>query len=236
MKSGWHIAANKATCSSASWEASMDVTTPSQGVHWSVDANSKLRTCLLGIEFKEAETHHAVPLIDQYVRGDDVVATYETKDPLHLRPQIYWRFQASTGVPDASGMVIQVSLQTNRLDARPTLLLKSNLPSGTLRAIDAKLEGDASAQAESSLLLFSPTDEDYSLVIAHQPADLVSYDARGSADEGWQIETQLLGEHLEKGVIRRSLTGVWQVVREGDVSCARQLFAEFLAAPPPLTV
>jgi hypothetical protein len=89
--------------------------------------------------------------------------------------------------------------------------------------------------ARSPLLIVQPPSHDRSLVLMTMPADLMQLRV-DSFDGHVSYAFDLLGEHLEKGVIRRAQIGAWLVPRDTDQLWALRLYRQFLADPPPLTV
>ncbi|HTQ39606.1 MAG TPA: hypothetical protein VMJ32_11290 [Pirellulales bacterium] len=70
---------------------------------------------------------------DAYVRGDDIVATYEEAAPQRIRMQVYWRhLQPAEFAPDWSAHVLSafdliLSLNTSLLDSNPQSNVRSLL-------------------------------------------------------------------------------------------------------------
>ena len=74
------------------------------------------------------------------------------------------------------------------------------------------------------------------MVIMAMPSDVIQVAVQPLKTPGrWQLTYELLGEHLEKGVIRRAQLAVWQIAQEADQALAAELWRGFLLAPPPLT-
>ncbi len=178
--------------------------------------------------------------VDHYVRDGDLVVTYERRAPPQLRSQIYWR-DACCCLTDVSlpGVEVWISLQTDRLDARPTLKVVTQLVAAELIEADPAWCGDLAegvVTVAPPLLLWRLPGDEFSLVQLVVPGDVASI--RRSLDATSKVrrcELCLLDEHLEKGVIRRIRLGLWRVPRPNDVALARQLCERFLNAPLPLT-
>ena len=199
---------------------------------------------VLGIELPGFADPIAGDLMsDHYVRQPDLIAVYERQGTDHLRAQIDWRYDSQrTQVGTISGLHVWISLQTNRLDSRPllkvvTTLRHTHLMCGSSQWVAAE-EIIEQGIADQSGLLFRPTATPaQSLAIFVMPQDVLRCRlSRDAAQSGWHCEHTLLGEHLEKGVIRRAQLAVYPVAREQDESAATELLASFLAGPLPLTV
>jgi hypothetical protein len=192
-------------------------------------------------------------IVDRYVRGDDLIVTYERQSPEHLRAQVYWRYvsneSSSIALTNgrAEGVHLIVSIQTDRLDLQPTLTVVSSVPTEQIlfrasarrdrfRTIADQGDGelDLGSLCRSPMLLARLTDVDLSLVLMTLPSDLVRLRVERQGPH-CRCAFELLDEHLEKGVIRRAQVAAWFVPRTTDQFWALKLFRLLLAAPPPLT-
>jgi hypothetical protein len=210
-------------------------------------------------------------LVDHYVRHNDLIATYERPHPDHLRAQVYWRYvRDESNEPSISGVCVEgvkliVSLQTDRLDCRPTLSVVSQLSAVQVLCRNSARDetfmtipmlqragGDASAEdsvdpvdmIESPVALGTLSESPLWLIRCNeQPRSVVLMTLPADlvrsgfrrAGSRWRHEFHLLDEHLEKGVIRRAQVVAWWVPREDDEFWGLKLFRQWLATPPPLT-
>ena len=205
---------------------------------------------VLGIELPDfADPIPASLMVDGYVRQPDLIATYERPGDDHLRVQLDWRYdQQVTQAGECAGLHVWVSLQTDRLDSRPLLNVVTELSAATLLQltpngdwVPPKSSPEDTAgcgSAAATALLFRPQAAvDQSLLVLVMPHDVLRCRlTANTAQSGWRCDYTLLGEHLEKGVIRRAQLAVYPLTRQQDEVIAAELFAKFLGGPLPLTV
>ena len=158
---------------------------------------------------------------DAYVRGTDVVVTYEPTASRPHRVQIYWRaLPLSDHV--CSAVDVFVSTQTDQLQSDPRRLTRLRLINGVWEELPDSSPvicyvGRAAGSHVSCIALHHPED----LAQTHRLPDGV-------------LEQRLFVDALEKGVILRARLRVAIVAREHDLALARELRASFLAQPLPL--
>ncbi len=226
----WQLAAKKATLRTDRLALSLDVDQPQQGCgHVELDGDPIAHMRLFQLRF--AVGNEVPPLVDYYVRGADLVATY-TQTPAHsVRPQIYWR-DLSAG--DYPGLEIIASMQTSLLDSAPNFETESAVDNAEVLG----LQDDhfvAYPDAPCWAALVRPREAAFSYLEMVHPSDFVASQVRRS-DAGTQFGFQLFSnERLEKGVIRRGrLRGLF-LERECDIEAALASVHEFNAAKLPLT-
>ena len=206
---------------------------------------------LLGVELPTAETPVAPSIVDYYVRGADLVATYAETPARPLRAQIYWH-AASDGFDRAIAAVkLIASVQTSLLDSRPELSTESKLVAReALQFRDSRrvefapigpagIDSDVNEQPERALCyLFRLASEQVSYVEMVHPADAQHSSCQvraGGADLQVHLRHRLFSEPLEKGVILRArVQGVW-LDRKDDEAAAAHHYASFATARLPLT-
>jgi len=180
--------------------------------------------CLLGIS-GSIQSAAASTLTDWHVRGDDLIAVYETGDPDAARVDLLWHAARPTAEdPWLARLDLLVSVRTDRLDWRHDVRLESVLPEVT-----------AVEECDSLATVF--TVGDWSLAVMVHPADLgrqeLTAEAGTSATRRLQhrlFQTQ----SLEKGVILRGRARAWFLPAGVDRSVLAAHFAAFAAADPPL--
>ncbi len=164
-------------------------------------------------------------LTDWHLRGDDLIAVYETGLPHAARLDLLWHAARPSAEDDWLARIdLLLSVRTDRLDWRQDVRLESILPELTVvEAMDT--EGN----------LFSAPD--WSLAVMVHPAD-VRYRAL-TAEPGTPASYRI-GHHLfrtetlEKGVILRARARVWFLPGDIQPQAVARCYAEFAAADPPL--
>ena len=157
----------------------------------------------------------SAPVADTYVRGNDLVATFEESTVHRCRTQVYWRIEDESNF---CGIQMIVSVQTSILDANPGLSVTSKLGRG-VQVID------------DGIALCSLPDSEVCYV---EVADSSNVESMIVLNES-QITSRLFPGSLEKGVIRRArLLGCF-VSGEAADATARSIRDEFIRSAPPLT-
>lgn len=237
------------------WQARVDVRHPEAGVFAVrvADAEFPARSLLAA---EAARAGQALTVADHYIRGDDLVATYQQEAQDVLRPQIYWRLipegrksSAHSSRPSL-GIELIVSMQTGLLHSEPACAVTSELPAaevwrmaedeaGRFQRVEAAAGAAvASSRADGSgVLLARCLDERFSFVQMVYPSDFhqltVTFPASGP--DSVKLVHQLFPESLEKGVIRRGRVRGWIIDRSDDFAQAAELYRRWLVDPPPLT-
>jgi hypothetical protein len=181
-------------------------------------------------------------LADCYVRGNDLIAAY-VEEREKLRREIYWRVLHAPA-SHAYGIESIVSVQTSLLHSHPQLQMASRLSSGPVARGDrgdtfdflAGATGDIPCTRDdgAGVFVLRPADADCSYVEMVHPTDFQHATVTLAADQTSLVHS-LFPESLEKGVIRRGRVRGWFVSREDDLRTAAELYAAWLAEPPPLT-
>ncbi len=167
----------------------------------------------------------AAALVDWHIRGDDLIASYETGEPDAARVDLLWH----AAQPEADDhwlarIDLLVSIRTDRLDWRHDVRLESVLPQAAMvPALDPRG------------MVF--TAAGWSLAVMVHPADLGRWELSVEA----QASRLPLLRHrlfrtrsLEKGVILRGRARAWFLPPEFDAARIAECFAAFAAAAPPL--
>lgn len=203
---------------------------------------------ILGVDLKRWSEDDMPPLADVWVRGGDLVATYEQTAQRPFRVQVYWRLREATSA--ACTFDLEVSVQTSLLDILAQLTSSSRLPPCALLRpthgtefvpIDLGVEcrQELTPQAGPGIVVARFDDSPWSYAEMTHPIDfrrdLVSQAAADGADAGTLLRHWLFAADLEKGVILRARVRGAFVPRAHDVSCATREYGRFVDAPLPLT-
>lgn len=194
-----------------------------------------------------AERDWPLPVADAYIRGNDLVASYESTTDWPYAPQIYWRAGQLDCVAGVVGSLsLLVSVQTHLLDTCPRIVVESvnraqqavllTVGSGERTesvAIGREMTVRASAGVCCVLRRLAGQSLSYAEFV---PASDFRTAQAGQSDNGdCRAEWQMFAEFLEKGVIRRARLHGAFLRREDDldaaVACCRAIERESL----PLT-
>lgn len=204
-----------------------------RGVQIILADQRQLRLRVLGFTFGGGSSKESAT--DVYVRGTDLVATYDESAERPIRAQAYWRRleagQFCEGHLDSVLVAIELvlSVNTSLLDSDPQATIETSVSP----AIKLKNFGERSEQT-----LVQPAGERFSYVEMLHPSDMGGTEALlGSGREGEaQIHHRLFQQRLEKGVILRARVRGAVVERRQDTAIAEAAFRQFAASEPPLTV
>ena len=243
MPATWTINGALATATLGEYQITGDAADPSRGVQWSSTAAKRLQARTL--QFKPPRSSKAAPVLaDLYVRGCDLVATYEQLPGAEVQPQLYWRLMEHAEL-NAVGVQLLISMQTSLLQSEPRCTVESMLPGvrtaiwnwkertwwGTDTGKDFNLQSQPSAGG--FVTWFSAPQETNSYLEVIYPADPVSQ--QGTLGRS---EACFFAEHLEKGVIRRGRIAGWlapnQKLMDGPTAPLK-LFQAALQEALPLT-
>jgi hypothetical protein len=256
--SWWQLDGNVAQLADSRCSATIDVARPAAGLRLclkSKRAASEMQ--VLSFTFGERPLFD-VSRIDAYVRGSDLVATYDETPSHHVRTQAYWRriepaeFCADFAARIAIGFELILSVNTSLLDSDPQATIGSVVSpiadvlqlrrstDGNLVAASAKATQSSDRQAGESAdgFIARLTEERLSYVELLHPADFGTSTAAvaGGVTPRLQIAHRLFRQRLEKGVILRARVRGGLVEQSRDEEIATAAFRQFAATEPPLTV
>ena len=236
----WKLNNSVGTLRHEFYAATVDLRRPDFGIHALEIHDSKLPEAkLLAIDLQDSSP----PAIDEaYVRGDDLVATYEQTEPRSFCPQVNWRVLAEE--QSRFGFELLFSAQTSLLDSDPSVKLRSHLlaesacvfagPSADIQKIDAGALLTFSNPDRVSAVLVRLANVAWSYVELLNDSDFHQLEI-SRADSVAQLSYRLFPERLEKGVIRRARARGLFVPRDGDEQAARECVQQLADADPPLT-
>lgn len=227
----WKLAGSIATLQAddAIDPPTIDLAQPSTGILGWVDP----ATSVLGLSpltGPDGAAAGELLLADAYLRGRDLIAHYEPTEAFPFRTELYWR-RPPADAP-AEGLTLIVSVETDLLDTRPTLLVHSSPPGDAIKTYDdqgalaspgAAVAAVATGAHRAWCETLHPSDRSEATLELDAPAN-------GRVGIRWR----LFSRFLEKGVIRRARLAA--TLLPADESAARQRFTEsFAAQAPPLT-
>ena len=191
----------------------------------------------------------ALKVSDWYVRGADLVANFGPSDPDQLRGQIYWRLIEEPHAGVIAAFELVVSVQTDLWKSHSALEAAAQLPQcEAARLVDAETgqfqplalpseaaQTLAAADGPGAILFRLPGDR-YSFAHLIHPADFLqaTLTLHSDAPSPLCLSHTLLGEDLEKGVIRRARCQGIFLDRADDAALAAECYAHFASTAPPL--
>jgi hypothetical protein len=187
-----------------------------------------------------------LPIAESYVRGTDLVASYQPASHWPFSPQLYWRANSLHAVDGVlSSISLLVSVQTHLLDTIPQIGVASTLPcdefllvtsEGTARPRSERIDPSQPLQSASRDCCVVARFRDAPLSYAEiMPAGDFQAVRAGSGANGSTLEWRLFAEFLEKGVIRRARLHAAMLQRENDIDIAAACCAAIDKLELPLT-
>jgi hypothetical protein len=167
-----------------------------------------------------------------YVRGGDLVASYEATTDWPYAPQIYWQTGHLDSVPGVVGSLsLLLSVQTHLLDTYPRIVVESAsraeqafqlTAGGGERSKPANIGGELNMQASAGVCCILRRLAGQTLSYAEfVPASDFRAAQVGRSDDGaCHVRWQVFAEFLEKGVIRRARVHGAFLRRENDLDVA----------------
>ena len=247
----WTIESNVGRLRSQLLQAEIDLTHPDRGIVAMQLAGRRQMGARLQLSCRAEESTQSAPawsadLVDAYVRGHDLVASYSGTDAWPYSPTVYWSADSTApGCSDHASLSLLVSIQTDLLDTRPRLFVCSSLPADEVLmvtvvdddlVVDSHGEGEQAVDPRASAcgLVWRLPGETVSYVEIMPATDFHNFSIdRNSNTIGSRWE--LFGEFLEKGVIRRARLQSLFVPREDDVQLAAEACQSIEGRPLPLT-
>ena len=165
-------------------------------------------------------------LTDWHVRGDDLIAVYETGLPDAAQVDLLWHVaRPAAEDPWIARFDLLVSVSTERLDWHHDVRLESVLPEVTVVEKFDSLGNLFAAQGWSLAVMVHPAD------LGHR---VLTAEAETSAT--YHLRHPLFQtECLEKGVILRARARAWFLPCDVERVAVSACFTEFIAADPPLS-
>jgi hypothetical protein len=243
----WQLDNYQATLSLGQLHGAIDLLLPERGLqlHWRDFAIAALAVGLPSVSGSQASS-----VLDAWVRGGDLVATYAENANRRTRGQVYWR--AHEHVQDNQkfpAIDLIASVQTSLLDSDPALnvrsrvaarevLLLTDIDSGRAAPLDWGADDTMrlAAPGQIACSIFRLGDGKSSYVEMVHPADFNECVWRRESNGETELSNRLFHGRLEKGVILRSRIRAIFVPTDNDAELASACYAEFATSEPILTV
>jgi hypothetical protein len=242
----WKLDAHDAALEVGPIRASINLERPDLGLHALQQDAAPIEGSLLAVSSDEDRLTWPAKIVDAYVRGNDVVATYAGESAWPYAPQIYW----SAGDNHSTGgtlslLSLVVSIQTNLLDTYPRLFARSRLQTdevlsvsvaGDELLVDSHADGaiciDPRATACGQLCRLPGGKFSYAEILLRTDFRRLFVQRSGAA---CSLQWELFSEFLEKGVIRRARLQSLLVPRDNDVQLVAECCQAIEKRPLPLT-
>lgn len=244
----WTTEGNHCRLSCGELQASIDVANAAGGLFDICFGNKALNgVCILQCDNASAGAGLDDCLVDHYVREDDLVATYLQSPARVNRKQIYLRPAGFLYPNPILGVELVFSMQTQRLDADPELVIRSEFPSDGIHALvnrrlveweplplpEDAIELSVDHYCGAVITKISGTDIYYAQIL--DPSDFaggrVLQSSKGKGH--YAVTLPVFGSTLEKGVIRRGrVSGIF--FRGADALDDAARFYEWYRNSPPL--
>jgi len=232
----WQVTGAVSQWVADNWTAEVQLEHPEQGIRIAPASNPSMQ--LMRVELCDGAAPLFGPrVVDHYVRQNDLVINYEYAQP-QMRMQLYWRHEvwrdADGGI--LAGMRLLLSLQTNRLNSCPLVTVATEVTSQAVDVFDQSMHQTELDKIEHRPPMCVFHDAEQSLAVMVHPTDIVGVEIGQTSATSWRGAYDSVGEHLEKGVIRRVQLGACVFPAGIEPEMAVSVFQQFVNAPLPLTV
>lgn len=229
----WTLRGNVADLSCGKLSGRIDASRPNAGLHHvALDGAQHVASLLRAYRSDITnEKSWPLPLAESYVRGKDLVASFQATDNWPFSPQLYWRANSlrfTDGVLASASLL--VSVQTHLLDTVPQIAVASLLPRSQAFFVSVRRDTKPMAAQIDSTQTIPSTNEDCCVVFRFDDVSLSYVEIMPAGDfhaaglrpegSGTAFEWRLFAEFLEKGVIRRARVHAAIVPRDNDVEIA----------------
>jgi hypothetical protein len=188
-----------------------------------------------------------LPVVDEYLRGYDLVASYQAVEDWPYAPQIYWQTNALDFVDGvAASMSVLVSVQTHLLDTWPRISVVSQVASEELlhislgenqqaevERIDDEKTSIAAGAGSCVIWRLRAVPMSYAEIMPATDFRQIAF--RPNVEANSSAEWHVMADFLEKGVIRRARVHAAILPRENDVELALECCRAIENCPLPLT-
>ena len=244
----WTLRGNAAELSCGKLSGRIDSSRPNAGLHDVAIDGARQAADLLRVYRSDVadEKSWPLPVAESYVRGNDLVASYQATDDWPFSPQLYWRANALRAVDGVlASASLLVSVQTHLLDTVPQIAVASLLPCEEALLVSVSDGAQPNAARIDSSQTIPTTNDDCCVLSRFRDVPLsyveimpagdfhaISLHAEGKAAA---FEWRLFAEFLEKGVIRRARVHAAIVPRENDFEIAAACCKAIDSLELPLT-
>lgn len=244
----WTMRGNVADLNCGKLSGRIDASRPNAGLHQVALDGTKLAIDLLRVYRSDITNDKSWPLTvaESYVRGQDLVASYQATNEWPFSPQLYWR---ANSLPPVNGVLasasLLVSVQTHLLDTVPQIAVASQMPCDETLLVSLSGGAQPTAVRIDSSRTIPSTNDDCCVIsrLQEMPLSYIEIIPAGDfhairlleEENGATFEWRLFAEFLEKGVIRRARVHAAIVPRDADVEIAAECCKAIDGLELPLT-
>ena len=236
--SGWQLEGNLATLRAASIHAACDLLKSDNGFNTLEPSAGQLWRITSPLDRTQPR-----PLVEAYVREDDLIASYGATHKFPFATQVDWRLMQN-GV-DAISLACIVSVQTDLLDTHPVMevtcevsakeVLLLSTDDLSAKPVPAIVPSSLPRHVGAQLVLLRLSGTSFTYAEAIDPSDYCGVELSRSDRGGLRLTWRLFSHFLEKGVIRRGRLCSMLVPRDNDAHHAVRCYRNFVASELPLT-
>lgn len=244
----WHLDESRARLGIPPLDATIDLEHPEAGLSQiRVDGRSLPRAALLQIHSLEGAGTGRRVRPTAYVRGSDLVASYQISQTPEVSAEIYWRAMPADQAV-LGGVELIVSVQTSLLDSDPRITVGSRIsavelneivdsPTAPLLRLIRPETLSTPTVVMSGALLYRLPEVPVSYVEMVHPSDSSDLEVSCDASQGSEFSSRfrLFDARLEKGVIRRGRLRGLVLPRAADERAAIGCYRQFIESAVPLT-
>lgn len=207
----WSLHDNEAELHCGKLSGRVDPSRPNAGLHDVAIYGAQQAAELLRIYQSDVtdKISWPLPVAESYVRGDDLVASYQATDKWPFSPQLYWRansLRAVNGVLASASLL--VSVQTHLLDTMPQMAVSSLVPCEESPLVSMNNAAQPRAVRIDLIQTIPSTEEDCCIVQRFKNLPLSYVEIMPAGDfhatrlvadgSSAALEWRLFGEFLEK--------------------------------------
>lgn len=220
----WQLQSDQAFLETEHWRVDLDPRAPNAGLKIRVGSTQ------LGEFLKiSPKPSHSFKIQEAYVRQNDLIVRYEQSIADLYTIQLNWR-RLNCEIPDALALEVWISVQTSLLDTHPTIEVRSGTPDALWHSLTLD---DLSMDKSDSTAIGLVKKSGLTAMVMIEPSD--ARQARRIVDRSEDFAFRLLGDFMEKGVIRRARLRLLVVSAELSRSKVVKQFRAFIDSPLPLT-
>jgi hypothetical protein len=251
----WKFQSPLGTLECGALAGQVDVAQPQLGLHHIRCQSASLDGCICSVQRRpnapsgSTTANWPAKLSDAYVRGSDLVATYQATDAWPFAPQIYWRADRLQVADERlASVALLVSVSTHLLDTHPRISAGAQLVADEILYVVRSGSGElqVSPLACGKETVLHPSGDACCLLWRLEGGSLsyaeivpandfrecsVRYEKDGACHARWE----LIAEFLEKGVIRRTRLQSIFLPCERDLELAADCCRYVVERPLPLT-